>query len=308
MEFNHKSVLLNETIEALCINERGTYIDGTAGGGGHSAKILERLSTGNLIMIDQDPDAIAFLKNKFLNHNNVFIVNDNFSNIDNVSKRLGFNEVDGILLDIGVSSYQLDTPDRGFSYHHDAPLDMRMSKNGISAYNVVNEFSEQELSKIIFTYGEEKYARQIAKAIVLKRNENKISSTLELSEIIKSAVPSRVRRENKHPARKTFQALRIFVNSELDVLSDALDKAFNILKPSGKLAVITFHSLEDRIVKKRMNDWCTGCICPRDFPVCVCNNKPKAKLFTKKAIEPSTEELAENKRSRSAKLRVCIKL
>lgn len=308
MEFNHKSVLLSETIDALCINESGTYVDGTAGGGGHSAKILDRLTTGKLVMIDQDPDAIKFLKEKFYGHNNIYIVKDNFSNIDVVAKSLGFNEVDGILLDIGVSSYQLDTPERGFSYHNEAPLDMRMSKNGISAHDVVNDFSEEELTKIIFAYGEEKYARQIARAIAFRRTEKEIKTTLELAEIIKSAVPSKVRRENKHPARKTFQALRIFVNSELDVLARALDKAFSILKKNGRLAVITFHSLEDRIVKKRMADWCRGCTCPPDFPVCVCGNQPKAKLFTKKAIEPSVEELKENKRSRSAKLRVCIKL
>lgn len=308
MNFNHKSVLLKESIDALNIKENGIYVDGTAGGGGHSTEILKRLKTGKLVLIDQDPDAIAFLKEKYKENENVYIVKDNFSNMDKILQNLNIYKVDGILLDIGVSSYQLDTPERGFSYHNDAMLDMRMSKSGISAFDVVNRFSFEQLSRIIFTYGEEKYSKLIAKAIVLKREEKSIDSTLELAEVIKSAVPAKVRRENKHPARKTFQALRIFVNSELDVLSTALDKAFNLLNKNGRLAVITFHSLEDRIVKRKMADWCKGCICPPDFPVCVCGKKPQAKLFNKKAIEPTKKELDENKRSRSAKLRVCIKL
>lgn len=308
MIFNHKSVLLDESIDALDIKKDGIYVDGTAGGGGHSSEILKHLTTGKLVMIDQDPDAINFLKEKFIDYDNVFIIKNNFSNIDTVLGGLNIDKVDGILLDIGVSSYQLDTPQRGFSYHYEAPLDMRMSKTGLSAYDVVNNFSCEELTKIFFTYGEEKYSKAIAKAIALRRVEKGIMTTLDLAEIIKSAVPFKVRRENKHPARRVFQALRIFVNSELDVLSDALDKAFNLLNKNGRLAVITFHSLEDRIVKKRMLEWCKGCICPPEFPVCVCNNKPKAKLLNKKAIEPSLKELNENKRSRSAKLRVCIKL
>ena len=308
MEFNHKSVLLNESIESLNIKPDGIYVDGTAGGGGHSAEILKKLTSGKLIMIDQDPDAIKFLKEKFNGKDNVIIVKNNFSNIDEVLNDLNIYFVDGILLDIGVSSYQLDTAQRGFSYHLDAPLDMRMSKEGISAFDVVNNFSEEELSNIIFRYGEEKFARSIAKAIVLKRKQNKINTTKELAEIIKSAVPFKIRRENKHPARKTFQALRIFVNSELDVLSKALNKAFDRLNKNGRLSVITFHSLEDKIVKKRMLGWCNGCTCPPDFPVCVCNNRPKAKLYTRKPIEPTKDELTKNKRSRSAKLRTCIKL
>lgn len=308
MDFIHKSVLLKESIESLNIKPDGIYVDGTAGGGGHSAEILKKLTSGKLIMIDQDPDAIKFLKEKFNGKDNVIIVKNNFSNIDEVLNDLNIYFVDGILLDIGVSSYQLDTAQRGFSYHLDAPLDMRMSKEGISAFDVVNNFSEEELSNIIFRYGEEKFARSIAKVIVLKRKQNKINTTKELAEIIKSAVPFKIRRENKHPARKTFQALRIFVNSELDVLSKALNKAFDRLNKNGRLSVITFHSLEDKIVKKRMLGWCNGCICPPDFPVCVCNNRPKAKLYTKKPIEPTDEELSINKRSRSAKLRTCIKL
>ena len=308
MDFIHKSVLLKESIESLNIKPDGIYVDGTAGGGGHSAEILKKLTSGKLIMIDQDPDAIKFLKEKFNGKDNVVIVKNNFSNIDEVLNDLNIYFVDGILLDIGVSSYQLDTAQRGFSYHLDAPLDMRMSKEGISAFDVVNNFSEEELSNIIFRYGEEKFARSIAKAIVLRREQNKINTTKELAEIIKSAVPFKIRRENKHPARKTFQALRIFVNSELDVLSKALNKAFDRLNKNGRLSVITFHSLEDKIVKKRMLGWCNGCICPPDFPVCVCNNRPKAKLYTKKPIEPTDEELSINKRSRSAKLRTCIKL
>lgn len=308
MNFNHKSVLLNESIDALNIKEDGIYVDGTAGGGGHSVEILKRLKTGKLVLIDQDPDAIDFLKEKFNQSKNVYIVKDNFSNMDKILEDLNIYKVDGVLLDIGVSSYQLDTPERGFSYHNDAALDMRMSKSGISAFDVVNKFSYEELSKIIFTYGEEKYSRLISKVIILRREEKPINSTLELAEIIKAAVPAKIRRENKHPARKTFQALRIFVNSELDVLSAALDKAFNLLNKNGRLAVITFHSLEDRIVKKKMATWCKGCTCPPDFPVCICGKMPQAELFNKKAIEATKKELDENKRSRSAKLRVCIKL
>lgn len=307
MDFKHKSVMLQETVEALQIKPSGTYIDGTAGGGGHSSEILKRLTSGRLIMIDQDPDAIAFLKEKFRGAKNVDIVNDNFSNMDVVAKNLGISAVDGILLDIGVSSHQLDTPQRGFSYHYDAPLDMRMSQSGLSAYDVVNDFSEDDLVKIIFTYGEEKFARSIVRAIVLNRAERTIETTLQLAEIVKSAVPFKARRD-KHPARKTFQALRIFVNSELDVLRAALEKAFALLNKGGRLVVITFHSLEDRLVKKCMAEWCQGCTCPPDFPVCVCGKKTHAVLVSRKALEPTQDELATNKRSRSAKLRVCEKL
>ena len=308
MEFCHKSVLLNESIDALNIKSDGIYIDGTAGGGGHSEEILKKLKNGKLISIDQDPDAISFLKEKLSKYKNSIIVNSNFSEIKDILKDLSIEKVDGVLLDLGVSSYQLDTKERGFSYHNDAPLDMRMSKSGISAYEVVNDFDEQKLNWIIRSYGEEKFSRQIARAIVKEREKAKISTTLQLAEIIKSAVPAKVRRESKHPAKKTFQAIRIYVNRELDVLEKGLDEAFKVLKTDGRLAVISFHSLEDRIIKNKMKSWTQGCTCPKDFPVCVCNNKPKAKLYKRKPIEPTELEIKENKRSRSAKLRVCIKL
>lgn len=308
LEFCHKSVLLNESIEALDINPDGIYVDGTAGGGGHSEEILKKLKTGKLISIDQDPDAIIFLNEKLSKYKNSIIVKSNFSEIRKILKDLSIEEIDGVLLDLGVSSYQLDTKERGFSYHNDAPLDMRMSKSGISAYEVVNDFDESELSRVIKTYGEEKFSKQIARAIVKERENGKISTTLQLAEIIKSAVPAKVRRENKHPAKKTFQAIRIYVNHELEVLEKGLDEAFSVLKTDGRLAVISFHSLEDRIVKNKMKSWIQGCTCPKDFPICVCNNKPKAKLYTRKPVEPTEFEIKENKRSRSAKLRVCIKL
>ncbi|MDQ5983416.1 MAG: Ribosomal RNA small subunit methyltransferase H [Eubacteriales bacterium SKADARSKE-1] len=307
MKFEHKPVLLKETIEALDIKPDGVYVDGTAGGGGHSEAILTRLTTGKLISIDQDPDAILALKDRLSKYSNSIIIQENFSNMSDIIKSLSMDAVDGVLLDIGVSSHQLDTPSRGFSYHNDAPLDMRMSKTGLSAYDVVNKMPEHDIANIINNYGEEKFARSIARYILKYRKEMPIKTTLELAEIVKESVPAKFRREG-HPARKTFQALRIFVNSELDVLSSGLDSAFGILKSEGRLAVITFHSLEDRIVKKRMNKWCQGCICPPDFPVCVCGNKPEAKLINKKAIEPTAEEIEQNKRSRSAKLRVCAKL
>ena len=308
MEFCHKSVLLKESIDALNIKPNGIYVDGTAGGGGHSEEILKKLKTGKLISIDQDPDAISFLKEKLSKYKNSIIVKSNFSEIKDILKELSIEKVDGVLLDLGVSSYQLDTKERGFSYHNDAPLDMRMSKSGISAYEVVNDFDEQKLNWIIRSYGEEKFSRQIARAIVIEREKAKILTTLQLAEIIKSAVPAKVRRESKHPAKKTFQAIRIYVNRELDVLEKGLDEAFKVLKTDGRLAVISFHSLEDRIIKNKMKSWTQGCTCPKDFPVCVCNNKPKAKLYKRKPIEPTELEIKENKRSRSAKLRVCIKL
>lgn len=308
MKFSHIPVLLSEAIDGLSIKPSGTYIDGTAGGGGHSEAILKRLKTGRLISIDQDPDAIAFLKQKFSKYNNSIIIQNNFENMDNVIKELSIDSVDGILLDIGVSSHQFDTPERGFSYHYDAPLDMRMSQSGTSAADLVNTLSWQELAKIISDYSEEKFAKNISLAIVKEREVAPIETTGRLAEIIKSAVPAKVRREGGHPARKTFQAFRIAVNGELDVLSRGLDAAFSILKPGGRLAVITFHSLEDRIVKKRMASWCEGCTCPPDFPICVCNKKPQAKLINKKVIEASPQELLDNPRSRSAKLRVCMKM
>lgn len=309
MFFLHKPVLLKESIEGLAIKKDGIYIDATAGGGGHSSEILNYLESGILISIDQDPDAILTLKEKFKNIKNSIIVKSNFSEICKVINNLGINRVDGVLLDIGVSSYQLDTANRGFSYHSEAPLDMRMSKSGVSAEDVVNEYPENELSKLIRNFGQEKYFKLIAHAIVKKRLSKRIKTTIELAEIIKDAIPISVRRKAKHhPARKTFQAIRIAVNDELGSLDRGLDASFSILKSGGRIAVITFHSLEDRLVKQKMNEWCKGCECPSDFPVCVCGKKPKAKLISRKPIVPSEKELEENNRSRSAKLRICEKI
>lgn len=307
MEFSHIPVLLNETIDGLNIKENGVYVDGTAGGGGHSSQILNKLTTGKLISIDQDPDAILTLSRRFKNNENSIIAKGNFADIDRILSDRGVGRVDGVLLDIGVSSHQLDTPERGFSFHEEAPLDMRMSKSGITAEELVNSLPFEELKRIIFTYGEEKFASSIAKGIVESREQKPIRTTLELAEIIKSNVPQKVRRDG-HPARKTFQALRIAVNDELGVLVKGLDNAFKVLRSGGRIAVITFHSLEDRIVKQKMASWCQGCTCPKDFPVCVCGNKPKAKLINKKPICANETELSQNPRSRSAKLRICEKI
>ncbi|CDB24529.1 ribosomal RNA small subunit methyltransferase H [Clostridium sp. CAG:557] len=308
MNFSHIPVLLSEAIDGLAIDESGIYIDGTAGGGSHSEAILKRLKSGKLVSIDQDPDAIEFLKKKLSPYKNSILVQDNFSNMDKIVKGLSIDAVNGILLDIGVSSHQFDTPGRGFSYRYDAPLDMRMSQEGKSAADLVNGLSWQELAKIISTYSEEKFAKNIALAIVKERENSPIKTTGHLSEVIKSAIPAKFKRDGGHPARKTFQALRIAVNNELDVLTTGLDAAFSILKPGGRLAVITFHSLEDRLVKKKMAAWCEGCTCPPEFPICVCHKKPQAKLINKKVIEASPREVNENPRSRSAKLRICEKL
>ncbi|MBQ4119612.1 MAG: 16S rRNA (cytosine(1402)-N(4))-methyltransferase RsmH [Clostridia bacterium] len=305
MEFKHISVLLNETIEALNINPSGIYVDGTVGGAGHSSEIAKRIISGRLICLDQDPDAVKIATER-LKGLPATVVQTNFSNMDKALESLNINKVDGILLDLGVSSYQLDTAERGFSYHKDAPLDMRMSKSGISAEDIVNEFSENELSDIFFRFGEEKFSKKIAAEIVKVRSVERITSTLQLAEIISNAVPAKAKR-NGHPARKCFQAIRIAVNGELDRLNEALDKAFDLLNKDGVLAVITFHSLEDRMVKQRFKDFTTGCTCPPDFPVCVCGKTPKGRLLTRKPIEPSESELEINPRSRSAKLRVIIR-
>ena len=307
VHFVHKPVLFQETIDSLAIRPEGTYIDGTAGGGGHSEAILQRLTTGRLLSIDQDPDAIAACTERLSRYPGSVIRRGNFSQMGEIAAGCGIREADGVLLDIGVSSYQLDTPERGFSYHADAPLDMRMSQEGPTAADLVNTLSWQKLAEIISRYGEDKNAVRIAKAIAAARETEPIRTTLQLADIIRQAVPAAVRREPGHPARKTFQALRIATNGELDRLSEGLDAAFSLLRPGGRLAVITFHSLEDRMVKKRMNDWCTGCICPPDFPVCVCGRKPQAELLYKKGLAPSEKELAENPRARSARLRVCTK-
>lgn len=307
MEFNHISVLLNECIEGLNINPNGIYVDGTAGGGGHSAEILKKLDCGKLISIDRDPDAITTISERFKNEPNSIIVNGCFGDMKKLLNDRGIYQVDGVLLDIGVSSHQLDTDERGFSFHKDAPLDMRMSQSGTSAEDLVNDLSYEELRDIIYRYGEDKFAPSIAKGIVKAREEERITTTLQLAEIIKNSVPQKVRREG-HPARKTFQALRIEVNGELTQLEKGLDEAFEMLSPKGRLAVISFHSLEDRIVKQKMASWCKGCTCPKDFPVCVCGNVPKAKLVNRKPIEATQKELDKNPRSRSAKLRICEKI
>ncbi len=307
MEFSHTPVLLNESVDGLNIKPSGIYVDGTAGGGGHSAEILKRLSSGKLVSIDQDPDAIDAVKQRFADNENSIIIKGNFSRMKSLLAERGIYQVDGVLLDIGVSSHQLDTAERGFSFHEDAVLDMRMSQSGPSAEDLVNSLSQKELSRIIFTYGEEKFADSISKGIVKYRQQKPIKTTFELAEIIRNSVPERVRRAG-HPARKTFQALRIEVNHELEVLKKGMEDAFDLLSLGGRLAVITFHSLEDRIVKKTMADWCQGCICPPDFPVCVCNKKPRAELVTKKPIVANSQELSENPRSRSAKLRICKKI
>lgn len=308
MEFVHKSVLLNETIEGLGIKPNGIYVDGTAGGGGHSYEIAKRLSkNGRLIAIDQDPDAIKAASQRLKEFDNVTVVRNNFGNIKEVLFELGVTGVDGVLLDIGVSSWQLDSPERGFSYHYDAPLDMRMSQEGISAYDIVNESAPSELLRILIQYGEEKFAKNIVRGIINTRETAPIKTTLELAEIVKNAYPAKARQKG-HPARKTFQALRIAVNGELDRLREGLDNAFDVLNPEGRLAVITFHSLEDGIVKQTMKKWCEGCTCPPEFPVCVCGKKPKAQLVNRRPIEPSQEELEKNNRARSARLRICEKV
>ena len=308
MDFQHIPVLFHETIDSLQIKPDGVYIDGTAGGGGHSQAILDRLTAGTLLSIDQDPDAIAAVTRRFEGNPRSLVRRANFSEMARVAREAGIDRADGVLLDIGVSSYQLDTPERGFSYHTDAPLDMRMSQEGPTAADLLRTLSAKEIASILSRYGEEKSARSIANAIVKARETKPVETTLELAELVKASVPAAVRREPGHPARKTFQALRIAVNGELDRLSEGLDAAFSLLRPGGRLAVITFHSLEDRIVKQRMAAWCEGCTCPPDFPVCVCGKKPRAELVYKKGLAPSEDELRENPRSRSARLRVCVKL
>ena len=310
MEFNHVSVLLNECLEGLNIKENGIYVDGTLGGAGHSSEILKRLSNeGRLIGIDQDTDALKAAKERLKDYSNVTFVHSNFSNIENVLDNLNIDGVDGILMDLGVSSYQLDEGERGFSYMKDAPLDMRMNReNDFSAYNVVNEYSEEDLYRIIRDYGEEKFAKRIASFIVENRQEKNIETTLELVEIIKNAIPAKARREGPHPAKRTFQAIRIEVNSELSILNKTIEDGVKKLNKGGRMAIITFHSLEDRIVKNKFRDLAVSCRCPKEFPVCVCGEKAKVKIISRKAIEPTKEEVEINPRSRSAKLRVIEKL
>jgi 16S rRNA (cytosine1402-N4)-methyltransferase len=307
MEFVHLPVLFRETIDGLNIRPDGVYMDGTAGGGGHSGAIASRLTEGRLISIDQDPDAIEILHERLGSNPCVTIVQDNFSHISEIAARLELPPVDGILMDIGVSSHQLDTPERGFSFHADAPLDMRMSQSGTTAADLVNSLSAKELARIFREYGEERYAMPIANKIVSVRAQQPVETTAQLTDIIKSAIPAKACRDG-HPARRVFQALRIAVNAELDVLNEGMDAAFETLAVGGRLAIITFHSLEDRMVKQRMASWCEGCTCPPEFPVCVCGHTPRARLVNRKPIEASPEELAANPRSRSAKLRICEKI
>ena len=304
MEFTHIPVLFQETIDSLQIQPDGVYVDCTAGGGGHSKAILERLSEkGTLIAIDRDPEAIEILQARLGKYPQARIVHDTFNHIGAV---LGETRADGILADLGVSSHQLDTAERGFSFHKDAPLDMRMSKTGLSAYDVVNTYSEADLARILFTYGEEKFAKSIARNIVKSRAEKPIATTFDLIAVIKQSMPQKAMRD-AHPARRTFQAIRIEVNGELAQLDTALNDMFAALKVGGVLSVITFHSLEDRMVKQRFREFAQGCTCPKDFPVCVCGKQPRGKILLK-GLAPSEQELSENYRAHSARLRSVQKL
>lgn len=310
IEFSHRSVLLDECMDGLNIDPNGIYVDGTAGGAGHSSEIAKRLEGGRLIAIDQDETAVAVATER-LNAlgKNTTVVRSNFCELAKVCRELGIEQIDGVLLDLGVSSYQLDTAERGFSYSADAPLDMRMDNRcTLSAYDVVNTYSEQELKRILYDYGEERFAPAIAAAIVKKRERSPIESTAELSDIIKYAMPPSAREGGHHPAKRSFQAIRIEVNRELDVIDPAIKSAVEMLSHGGRIAIITFHSLEDRIVKQAFASLASGCTCPKDFPICVCGNKPKIKLVNRKPILPSKQELEENPRSRSAKLRVAEKI
>ncbi len=310
LEFSHRSVLLDECIDGLNIDPNGIYVDGTAGGGGHSFEIARRLDGGRLICIDQDSAAIRAAGERLAPFaDKVTIVRNNFSNVKDVCEELGIEKINGLLLDLGVSSHQLDTADRGFSYNADAPLDMRMDNRAtLNAEVVVNTYSSEELKRILFEYGEERFAPQIVSAIVAEREKAPIKSTAHLAAIIKNAIPARAREGGHHPAKKSFQAIRIEVNRELDVIEPAIRDASKLMAEGGRIAIITFHSLEDRIVKQTFVSLSQGCTCPKNFPVCVCNNKPTVKVITKKPIVPSDEELAQNPRSRSAKLRVAQKL
>lgn len=308
MEFSHISVLLYEAIDSLNIKENGVYVDCTAGGGGHSAEILKRLGeNGRLFALDRDPEAIETLENRFRDDKRVTVVRTNFENIRSVLLSHDVFSADGVLADLGVSSHQLDSAERGFSFHNDAPLDMRMSKEGVSAADLVNSLSERELERIIRINGEEKFSRSIAKAIVREREKAPIETTLKLVDVIKSAMPQAAKKNPGHPARRTFQALRIEVNGELEKLENALNEMFESLSVGGRLSVITFHSLEDRIVKRKFASLCVGCTCPPDFPVCVCGKTPRGKLPFKSVL-PSNEEIERNPRSRSARLRSIEKL
>ncbi|HHT97047.1 MAG TPA: 16S rRNA (cytosine(1402)-N(4))-methyltransferase RsmH [Clostridiales bacterium] len=306
MEFVHKSVLLDETIKYLNIDSKGTYVDGTLGGAGHSLEIVKQLSTGRLIGIDQDSAAIDAASKRLIDYKDkVTIVRDNYSNIFNVLKELNINSVNGIILDLGVSSHQIDTAERGFSYNENATLDMRMdTRNEKTAKDIINDYSEMDLYRMIRNYGEDKFAKNIAKHIAIQRNIKPIETTHQLNDVIKAAIPMKIRMNTGHPSKKTFQAIRIELNKELDVLKNTIDKMIDLLSPEGRLCIITFHSLEDRIVKTMFRTNEDPCICPHDFPICVCNRLSKGKVVTRKPIIPTDEEIEDNRRSKSAKLRV----
>ncbi len=304
MDYVHVPVLLEQSVSGLSIREDGVYVDCTVGGGGHSLAIARRLGEkGMLIALDRDPDAVAAASERLSGFDNVKVIHGNYSQLRDVLDSLGIDKIDGALMDLGVSSYQLDEAERGFSYHSDAPLDMRMSKEGISAADVVNTFTREQLARILREYGEESFSDRIAANIVESRAKVPIETTGQLADIVRSSIPQKARRD-KNPCKKTFQAIRIAVNGEFDCLSKGLDSAFDSLRPGGRLAVITFHSLEDRIVKQRFAGWCRGCICPPDFPQCVCGRKPRGTLVNKKPVVADEKELEINKRSRSAKLRI----
>ena len=311
INFSHRSVLLDECIESLNIKPNGIYVDGTAGGGGHSLEIVKRLTDGGrLIAIDRDDAAISAATERLHDYlDRVTFVRNNFSSAAEVVRELGIEKIDGILLDLGVSSYQLDTAERGFTHNTDAPLDMRMDRRGeLDAYAVVNTYSFEELKRVIWEYGEERFAPKIASAIVRRREQKPIETTGELVDIIKSAIPAAAREGGHHPAKRTFQAIRIEVNGELDAIEPAIRRAKDIMNTGGRIVIITFHSLEDRIVKQTYADMASGCTCPRSLPICVCGKKPEVRVLTKKPILPSERELEENPRSRSAKLRVAERI
>lgn len=309
MEFSHKTVLFDESIKGLKIRPDGIYVDGTLGGGGHAKGILEHVNTGYLIGIDQDKEALTAASQRLKEFGTRFKpVKGNFSQIDLILKDLSIKGIHGMILDLGVSSYQLDAGERGFSYQKDAPLDMRMDQSkSFSAEDIVNGYEEQQLENIIKSYGEERWAKRIAKFIVKEREQGPIKTTGDLVQIIKAAVPAAARKDGPHPAKRTFQAIRIEVNGELSIIENTIKKAVSYLVPGGRMAIITFHSLEDRIVKTTFKDLAKGCVCPPEFPVCVCNKKPLVKLVNKKPILPSEKELEENPRARSAKLRIVEK-
>ena len=310
MEYKHVSVLLDEALEGLNIKPTGIYADGTLGGGGHSKAILERLSPdGKLVAIDRDEFALGYAKQILGDRKNVYYVKNNFSNIQAILDDLSIDKINGMILDLGVSSFQLDDANRGFSYMQDAPLDMRMDKKQrVSAYDIVNEYSEEKLKEIIYKFGEEKWAKRIVEFIIEKRRFSPIETTFELVDIIKAAIPKKARMDGPHPAKRTFQAIRIEVNGELDMLEQAINDIVDRLDKNGRAAIITFHSLEDRIVKETFKNLENPCTCPREFPICVCGKKPQVKIITKKPIIPSSGELENNPRSRSAKLRIAQKI